>query len=68
MSAPRTCDDLGVCQARTPRCTGCAPASFGQEAADKKDRQISTLMRWALVWAVGAAAVAAVMFVAGALS
>ena len=32
------------------------------------DRQISTWMKWALVWAAGTSAVAAVMFAAGYLS
>lgn len=26
MTAPRTCDQLGVCQDRTPRCANCKPS------------------------------------------
>lgn len=70
MSAPkpmRSCDELGLCQACTPRCSGCAFASA--PAPDfPNDRQISMWMKWALIWAAGTATVAAVMFVVGYLS
>lgn len=64
--APRTCDELGLCQARTPRCAGCAAAPEADVFLN--DRQISMLMKWLLIWAAGTATVAAVMFVAGCLS
>ena len=66
--AHRTCDQLGLCQARTPRCSGCAPVGLTREDDFPNDRQISRLMKWALIWAAGTGAVAAVMFVAGYLS
>lgn len=59
---PRSCDQLGLCQARTPRCAGCvcAPA----EVPDfPSDRQISTWMRWVLVLAAGTSLVALVLLV-----
>jgi hypothetical protein len=37
MTAPRTCDQLGVCQDRTPRCDGCKQS----EGA----RTVQTLLR-----------------------
>ena len=67
MSAPRSCDELGLCQARTPSCTGCQFKSAAPMTIPT-DRQISTWMKWALVWAAGTSAVAALMFVLGALS
>ena len=68
MTAPRSCDELGLCQARTPRCTGCAPAGLTADIDCPKDRQISRLMKWALIWALATGAVAAVMFTLEALS
>lgn len=63
--ARHSCDQLGLCQARTPRCAGCPAGGRGPEAdADfPNDRQISALMRWVLVLAAGTSLVALVLLV-----
>ena len=65
--ARHSCDQLGLCQARTPRCAGCPAGGCVPEAqADfPNDRQISALMRWVLVLAVGTSLVALVLLVVG---
>lgn len=61
----RTCDDLGVCQNRAPRCAGCQPFAPGViEGPYPNDRQTKVLQRWALVTAI----VAVIAWVAGYLS
>jgi hypothetical protein len=71
MSA-RSCDALGVCQSRTPACTGCRPApAFAPgtiEGPFPNERQAVRLMRIALVWAVATGTLAAVMFAIGLLA
>lgn len=37
MTAPRTCDQLGVCQDRQPRCSNCKPS--------EGERTVQTLLR-----------------------
>jgi hypothetical protein len=68
MIARRSCDELGLCQERTPRCPGCAPVGLVREPDFPNDRRISMWMKWALIWAAGTATVAALMFVAGSCS
>ena len=73
MSALRTCDELGLCQARTPRCSGCQPSpnAFAPgivEGPFPNDRQTRRMMRWVLVWAAATAAAALLAFAAWVLS
>ena len=35
MKAPRTCDDLGMCQRRSPPCLGCNPLQEEQAGASR---------------------------------
>jgi len=60
-----TCDDLGVCQNRAPRCAGCQPFAPGViDEPYPNDRQTRVLQRLALLTAI----LALVAFVAGYLS
>lgn len=65
VTTPRSCDQLGLCQGRTPCCTGCTSAPAAPEADFISDRQISALMRWALFLAAGTSLVALVLWVVG---
>jgi hypothetical protein len=51
---PRTCDQLGVCQQRTPACTGCKTRPTFREypyvEQSIKDRQLRALSR--VLWSV----------------
>ncbi len=63
--APRSCDALGLCQSRTPRCSSCQPMDGAAQFDFPNDRQIGIWMKWMLICAAGTAAVAAVLFVLG---
>ena len=65
VTTPRSCDALGLCQGRTPCCTGCTSALAAPVADFISDGQISALMRWALVLAAGTSLVALVLWVVG---
>lgn len=58
----RSCEELGMCQSRTPRCAGFHPFAPGViEGPGPNERQTRSLQKWAL-WT---AAAAVVMFLAG---
>jgi len=68
--AVRTCDELGVCQNKTPPCAGCRQHYFapGVIEGGPKKRQARALMRWTLICMGLMATVAVVAFTAGYLS
>lgn len=68
MKPQRTCDELGLCQGRTPPCAGCKPfcspfAPGVVEGPFPNDRITRLLQRWAL----GTAVLAGLALVAGLL-
>jgi hypothetical protein len=68
--AARTCDELGVCQNKTPPCAGCTAHYFapGVIEGGPKKRQARALVRWTLISMGLMATVAVVTFAMGYLS
>ena len=65
----RSCNELGVCQKRDPRCNGCHAYAPGViEGPYPNEGRVKALQKWLLRFAMFAGLLAGASFVAGYLS